>query len=370
MAHAKNKSLPPGVTIKSGRYYRVQYLWIENGKRRQKWHPLSRVEEGLAALYRALSLLADEPSDKTKDIPHLIPLFLRQTLPRLSMAEQKETSRMGGEISEAFSEFNITQAQAKHILLFLNQWTLNGKARSAQRYRAILSKFFRWAILQGYRTDNPVDAIRLKSPPARDRYVTDEEFIKIRAALAVGDDGRKNSSGEMMQIFVDLLYLTGQRATDVRQLRWEQIDEKEGVIKFKPSKTIKSSGAKVNIPITKAICRVIDRAKELRITKSMTSAFVIHTSCGTAYTSHGVGSAWERARRRAGVENATLKDLRAKHASDAERAGYRLDQIQDTLAHEDSSTTRTYLKQRMPKRSAVELSIPAECENFTPLSTS
>jgi len=50
--------------------------------------------------------------------------------------------------------------------------------------------------------------------------------------------------------------------------------------------------------------------------------------------------------------------LRAKHATDAKRAGYSDEDIQDSLAHEDTGTTRIYLKQRMAKLSRVALSIP------------
>ena len=50
-----------------------------------------------------------------------------------------------------------------------------------------------------------------------------------------------------------------------------------------------------------------------------------------------------------------LEDL---HASDAKRAGYTDEEIQDALAHEDAGTTRIYLKQRMARKSRVALTLP------------
>jgi integrase len=56
-------------------------------------------------------------------------------------------------------------------------------------------------------------------------------------------------------------------------------------------------------------------------------------------------------------------DLRAKHATDAEKAGYAIEDIRKALAHEDTSTTRVYLKQRAKVLSTVELSFPVKPKN-------
>lgn len=346
---------PPGVTVKSGRYYRVQSL----PGRKQKWHALTKVSDGLAALYLALAELDMDGTPKGDRMADRLGAWLKVALPGLSTSEQKETERMAGAITTAFDEFTVAQVQARHILEFLTvNFIAADKLRTAQRYRAVLSKFFRWAIVQGDRTDNPVDVIRLKAPQVRDRYITDDEFNAIRDALMIGEDGRPTSSGPMLQVFVDLCYLAGQRSTDIRLLRWSQVDESAGVIRFKPSKTAKSSAIKVNIPITPDIAAVLARAKDMMRAKARLSPYVVHTNDGGAYTAHGVGSAWERARKRAGIDGGTIKDLRAKHATDADRAGYAIEEIQESLAHEDTGTTRVYLKQRAAKTSRVYLTLP------------
>jgi integrase len=297
--------LPPGVRLVSGRYYRVQYVGIVNGKRKQKVHPLTRASEGLAALFRALASMENEPESYDTRIPFRIKLWLQQALPDLSPDEQKEISRMGAEISAAFKEFKVDQIHARHILQFLQQWTIAGKLRTAQRYRATLNKFFRWAIIQGDRLDNPVGPISTKAPPPRTRYLTDAEYFAIREAL-MGNKDHQASSGAMMQIYVDLLYLTGQRGQDIRSLKWTQIDEVAGVIRFAPSKVQHSTAAKVEIPITDSIANVIKRARERMRARARLSPFVVHNLEGSPYTAHGVGTAWERARKRAGISNATL----------------------------------------------------------------
>lgn len=355
--------LPPGVRLSSGRYYRVQYLGMVDGKQKQKWHPLTKEAEGMAAMFRALAELGSQPSISDRAVPSRITEWLAQALPGLSMSEQKEISRMAGEVSEAFKAFRTDQAQAKHILAFLQQWTLEGKQRTAQRYRDVLNKFFKWVILQGDRMDNPVDPVSVKPPPPHNRYITDAEFLLIREKL-LGDAGHKAASGPMMQVYVDLLYLTGQSGNEIRTLRWAQVDEQAGVIHFERSKVKKKVNAKVDWPITAAIAETLARAREIIRGRqkgkvaTITPAFVVSTLGGATYTAHGVGTAWERARERAGILDATLKDLRAKHATDAKRLGYSDEEIGEGLAHADPSMTRVYLKQRMAKTGRVELSLP------------
>jgi integrase len=334
--------LPPGVTIKNGRYYRVQGLPNIAGKRQQKWHTLSRVDEGLPALYTALSAL-DMAVESNDLAGPQITRWLAISLPGLSVTEQRETERMAGTISTAFAEFRLDQIQAKHVSAFLQNWA--GKPRTAQRYKSLLSKLMRWAIVQGIRVDNPCSAIRLKTPQRRDVYIADSDFLAIRVNLS-----------PMLRCFVDLCYLTGQRSTDIRLLRWTQIEN--GVIKFKPSKTANSSGAKVDKPITPEIQEVLDQVKSIMRERARMSPFVIHGFDGSNYQATGLRAAWERAKASARVEHGTIKDLRAKHATDAKRKGYTIEEIQGSLAHEDPSTTKIYLKQRDATVSVVKLTIP------------
>jgi integrase len=343
---AKPKT-PPGCRLVSGRYYRVQYVGIVSGKQKQKLHRLTRASEGMAALYRALADLDMQTVTGDSRMPQRLTQWLQQALPGLSALEQKDTIRMAGHIGEAFAEFDVSQVQAKHVLSFLQQW--ESHRRTAQRYRSVLRKFFRWVIIQGDRTDNPVDVVSVKTPAAHTRYMTDAEFVAVRSSL-IGE------SGVMIQCYVDLLYLTGQRGADIRLLRWSQVDG--DVIHFEPSKTLHSTGAKVDIPITQAIAEVLGRAKALMRVKSRLSPYVIHNLEGSPYAATGVRAAWDRARERAGIDGVTLRDIRAKHATDADRAGHSVEQISAGLAHADESMTRVYLKQKVTKRGQVNLNIP------------
>lgn len=356
MPRRKNDGLPPRVYVRDGSYYLVESLreCYTNGKPKQKWHRLTRVDEGKAPMYKALAELNGESIENEPTFPAMMKKWLTVCLYGLSPNEQKETERKAGILMTAFAEFDITDVQPRHVQQFLHDnFLAAGKLPMARSYKGALSKFFRWAQLNNYRTENPCDPIRLKQPPKRDRYITDEEFNAIRTALLTGRDGNKTPSGEMVQCFIDLCYLTGQRSTEIRLMKWNQVDHE--FIHFKPTKTAASTGAKVNIPVTPAIAEVLERARKIGKVKGV---FVIHQLNGSKYTDDGIRSAWDRACERVGVKNATIKDLRGKHATDALKSGYSIEQIQTSLAHGDTDTTRIYLKQIAAGESVIALELP------------
>lgn len=143
-------------------------------------------------------------------------------------------------VSLPVDDFNVNQVLPVDVASFVDQW--EGR-RAAQVYLSRLSDFFKWSARKGLRADNPCSLVRVDKPKARDCYITDSEYHRIRDALLTGKDGRKTASGEMVQCYIDLCYLLYQRTTEVRLLRWDQVRE-EGIY-FKPTKTEASSGAKV-----------------------------------------------------------------------------------------------------------------------------
>ncbi len=360
MPRRKNDGLPPRVYARDGRYYLVETLYGEhyaNGKPKLKWNPLTRVDEGKAAMYKVLAELNGESEDNAA-FPALMKKWLPGALHGLSPGEQKETERKAGILMTAFAEFDIGDVQPKHVQQFLtDNFLAADKLPMARSYKAALSKFFRWAQLHSYRTDNPCDPVRLKQPPKRDRYITHAEYHAIRTALLTGKNGRPTPSGEMVQCFIDLCYLTGQRSTEIRLMRWNQVEN--GFIHFKPSKTAASTGAKVKIPVSPAIAETLERARKIGKVKGV---FVIHQQNGSRYTDDGIRSAWDRACERVGVQNATIKDLRGKHATDALNNGYSIEEIQTALAHGDKATTEIYMKQMAAGESVIALELPKQQE--------
>lgn len=207
-----------------------------------------------------------------------------------------------------------------------------------------------------------------------------DHFLAIREALGVYTYEKKIKgetrtivakvpTGPMMQVFVDLCYLTIQRSTEIRELLWKPdpadpfgcswVDEKAGVIHFVPSKTADSSGETVDWPITPEIQAVLARAKALEPTFGQ--RYVVRDENGAPKTDAACRDAWRDAKRRAGLAMMpyTVKDIRAKAITDAKRAGYDIEALQIAAAHSDRATTEGYIKSRDVPVSTIRMALPA-----------
>lgn len=351
--------LPTRVYAKHGSYWFVDLP-------DRKWHKLCRIAEGEAKMYEALAGRLKAPP--LNRMPAAIVAFKADYLAGLAASTQKEHARLLDIAGEEFAEFDVADVQPVDVsrsVKHLYPDTLT----AARHYKARLSTFFRWAIERGLRNTNPCREIWLKTPPRRDRYITDDELDNIRAKLLVGDDGKATRAGEMVRAFVELCYLTVQRPTDIRRLVWSRV--RDEAIAFKPSKTEGSSGARVLVPITPAIRAVLDRARAFvpktrkgRPQTEIKSIYVVHKLDGGPYTMSGLRSAWQRACARVevdgvrvGIKNATIKDLRPKALSDAKRAGYDNAQLQVAAAHASVTTTEGYMRGFDEPVSAVRLTL-------------
>lgn len=264
----------------------------------------------------------------------------------------KEINRQCRKIAEAFAEFDVDQVLPVDIAEFIDQW--EGQ-RMAQLWHSRLSGFFAWCCRKGYRTNNPVREVEVEKPKANKNYISHADYHAIRDAAMAGKDGRPTPSGPRLQCYMDLCYLMYQRSTEIRLLKKNKIDLVRMQIEFVPTKTERSSGASVIVPISQEMAAVINRAMQH---SREDCPYLIHTDEGQPYTTNGIGTAFRRAAERADVKGATLKALRAKALTDAKKAGYKMKQLQIAAAHTDEAMTEEYIKLRLPEQSEVIMSLP------------
>lgn len=350
----------------------ASFYWVRPSD--QKWIRLCRVDEGQRKMLARLAVeIGDfEAHAGTGDMAPLIAEYVR-----LHKAGHREKAwpAYGRYAEESFKDANLAAIAPADVAEFLRlNWA--GKLHMQRVMRSFMSGFFDWCIGKRLIAVNPCREVKLKKPKARDVYISDAHFVAIRAKLLSyvrkTKDGQeivsKVPAGDMMQCFVDLCYLTVQRSTEIRLLRWKPeagtaggaswVDWDAKVIHFVPTKTEDSTGEAVDWPITPQIEKVLKRAQATGKVKS--SQYVIHSIDGQPYAANALLTAWKRAARRAKLEDAgyTVKDIRAKALTDAERAGYSIEQLQVAAAHADPRTTEIYVKARSVPVSEVRLKLP------------
>jgi len=362
--------LPARVYRKSGSYY-----WVRKGD--GKWIWLCRTEDGEARMLERLvqEKRKVEAMHTEGNMPVIVADYIKKHEGKYAESYRAEWKRRGEDVRAAFRAFDIEQVNTAAVMDFLeNNWANKDTMKRAMK--AWLSPFFTWAVRRSLVSINPCREVEAKRPRGRAVYIPHDHFLRIRAALAsytyektlpggeVKVVAAKVPTGPEMQVFVDLCYLTCQRSTEIRQLRWSQIDERAGVIRFKPSKTEKSTGQAVDCPITAEIADVLQRARALGrgVTVRLEDDFVVVGSNGKAKTDAACRDAWRGALARAKLEKMdyVVKDIRAKALTDAKKAGYHIDALQVAGAHADRATTEGYIKQREVPLSVVRLQLPID----------
>jgi integrase len=128
----------------------------------------------------------------------------------------------------ALHSLPLAKIDQRTLAAQLARISTRGSPIQANRTRASLSKFFSWACGEGLAENNPVALCNRNPEKSRDRVLSRNELKQIWAALPDSDYGD----------IVRLLVLTGQRASEISDLKWSsEIDCERGLISLPPSRT-------------------------------------------------------------------------------------------------------------------------------------
>jgi len=281
--------LPPRVRPKNGSYH-YDLGRDEAGKRR--WKKLCRISEGEHALYKALSEIK-RPRVRTLD--SLFDGYLcSESYRRLAPATQRDYA---GYIRRTLRPWaghcEPDEIRAGDVAQLLQRRLENGSGVVANREVACLSSIYNFGMRSGHCMTNPCKQVRRNPQPHRNRYVEDAE---LQAAL--------EGATQEFRDFVEALYLTGLRQSELRGLRKTQVGTER--VTLKEPKT----GKIVLVEISDALRLVLMRAAS----RSPESPFVFTNTQGNPWTQWGVQS---QSRRLKGKTDWTLHDVRAKAETDS-----------------------------------------------------
>lgn len=197
----------------------------------------------------------------------------------------------------------------------------------ANRTLGVLSIMFTVAHTWGVRTDgvNPCWKVKRYKEVKRERYLTPDELARLGKVL------RETNAEREAAFCIQLLLLTGCRLSEIQKLKWEYVDLDAGLLRLPDSK----SGAKL-VAIGQAVVEVFKN-----IPKVKDNPYVI---AGTIEGQHltDMQKPWRRLRKRAGLDDLRIHDLRHSFASDALQLGEDLTMIGRLLGHTQVQTTARY----------------------------
>ncbi len=233
--------------------------------------------------------------------------------------EKKITPKLGMIKAEALTRADVTK--------FMHG--LRDKPIQANRTFAALSKMMNLCEQWGLRPDgsNPCRHVKKYKENKRERYLSSEEMERLGNVLSECE--RDGIETPYVVTFFKLLLLTGARLGEIQTLKWDYV--KDGCFMLPDSKT----GAK-KIYFGPEVQGLLDG-----LARVPNNPYVIVGPMVGEYM-NDMQKPWRRIRKRAGLEDVTIHDLRHTFASFMVTAGHSLPMIGKLLGHSQPQTTARY----------------------------
>ena len=207
----------------------------------------------------------------------------------------------------------------------------------ANRVLALASVLFNHAELWGMRPEGTNPCIRVKRfrEGRRDRLLTDGEVAAVYIAL--GDSEQNGSEDRSTILAIRLLFATAGRAGEIRELRWDFIDNAAGEIVWPDSKT-----GEMRKPLTAGDPPALGRRKGRARCRQPICLPCDPRSSGALPIST-LEEAWRRIFDRTGVARCGLHAIRHRAATDIANSGAPLQVGMRLTGHKTASTFLRYL---------------------------
>lgn len=187
--------------------------------------------------------------------------------------------------------------------------------------RAMFNKAIEWGIYSG---KNPVQSIKpFKTESQRTRYLDKEEIPRLFKAC---------EPEQWLRDIVEFALNTGMRRGEIFNLKWHDIDFKQGIIYLLRTK----NNEKREVPISDVVRDVL-----YRVRKHPDSPLVFCREDGSM-RHDDLKKPFSRALERAGIGNFRFHDLRHTFASQLAMAGVELFTIKELLGHKSIDMTMRY----------------------------
>lgn len=192
-------------------------------------------------------------------------------------------------------------------------------------------------------------SVSLAPERARQRYLKPEEAPRFFRELDKADDELKH--------LVYLLLYTGARRGNVQAMRWDHLDLDGGVWTIPADET--KAKADIHVPLTTYAIDILNKRKA---TAKPRAVFVFPARRQKSSTGHIVEpkKGWWTFRKKAGVPDLTMHDLRRTLATWQRTGGAKIETIGASLGHKSLAATEVYARVDLaPVRTSVEAATDA-----------
>jgi integrase len=202
----------------------------------------------------------------------------------------------------------------------------------------------RWNV-PGISLDGITGVRYLKNDNRIERYLTTEQTAQLQEAV-------RSSNNPLLPNIVAFLIYTGARKREVLEAKWTDIDWVQRSWKISKNKSNKIR----HIPLSHGAIDTLMLAKAHRNLKEASDYIFPNPNTLKPFTS--IYFSWDAARKRAGMPDLRVHDLRHSFASFLVNAGRSLYEVQELLGHADIKTTSRYAHLSRERLSAAVECVP------------
>lgn len=232
---------------------------------------------------------------------HILPSLGRRALDEITNHEIADVIRHMRDVGYAPGTTNRALILLRFVFNLANKWGIPGAK------------------------NNPTGGLTTAPDVYRERFLTTEEARRLLSAIET-DENRVAARA------IKLLLLTGARRNEITYAKWEYVNWDQRTLLVPRSK----SGRARSIRLNSAALEVLRS-----IPPKDDNAFIF-PSPGTGRPSSSLHFPWSRIRRRAGLIDVRLHDLRHSYASFLVNKGVSLYIVQGLLGHANSRATQRY----------------------------
>ena len=287
---------------------------------------------GLSVL--AKSLLGADPQARRQElrsIPTLNQLIRDRYLPHAQASKRSWTTDEGLlriHILPALGRLTLDQITGEHVAGLINDMRAKGYAGGTTNRVLVLLRYVfnlarKWNVPGA--SVNPTAGLSTAPRVHRQRFLTADETKRLIAAI---DEDENRGAAQAIK----LLLLTGGRRNEITHAKWEHVDWQRRTLLVPVSK----SGKPRTIALNSAAIALLQSVPRVQDSEHIfPSPFSGHPFASLFWP-------WNRIRRRAGLADVRLHDLRHSFASFLVNQGVSLYVVQGLLGHTEARMTQRY----------------------------
>ena len=321
---------------KSGTISLFAMVYLPSGKTRQVKigrYPEITIDQAVNRLYELRATASNgidptEESRKLKNIPKFKDFAIEYLLYVKPLKKTWVTDEMWlrTRLLKVFGEKTLDKIETAEISRFHRELSQEMSNASANRMLALMRYMFNLAISWGEIDKNPCNSIKPFKENKRERFLQPDEIKKLIEAL-------NQEENKQASTFIYLLLVTGARRSEGLKAKWQDFDLEKKLWKI-PIENSKSGKVRY-IPLSESAIRAIKGLKPKR---------------GNPYVFTGKDKGhmwspkrvWDRVKKKAGLDDLRLHDLRHSFASILVSGGRSLYEVQKILGHSKPEMTQRY----------------------------